>query len=646
MPRPPRTPETVSVDTVAALLDLIVADDAAGSSVHAALAAQSLSTDATGRLELQAEQVRATFRRWRRREQELSAILAGVREISELRDVDTLLERIVDRARGLLGADVAYLTGHHDNALRVRTTSGVIAPELRHLVVPVGVGLASRVVTQRTPQWTSAYHANLAVPHGDEVDEAVSAEGLHSLLGVPLLAGTEVLGALFAANRTTYEFSPDEIALLGAFADHAAIVLQTARLLEATQSAAAAAREATTVLSDNLAATERASSVHEDLTSVVVSGGSAREIADTLSRSLGRRVVILGRDLMPVADSPFAGSRESTAGEPASPHPSRRLREAIERSRHSGRCVPLDPDGVRDDVAVAVVSDESVLGALIVGPGDRALGAVERRTAERAAQIMALVTLKQDAIADAENRASEEILADLLHPRTQGTDHVTVRARGRGIHLEQVRSVLVVVVPAEARRQSLSIVRTLASSILVGEDNGLLVALSGTADACAAAHALRQHLSRESASGVLVVAGHPIRSVEQVPACFESARQCAGLLERMGRVDGVVDVRAYAPYLAMFGSGGGDPRAFIDVVIGPVLQWDVEHEGGLMPTLSVFIDTQSSPTRAARLLHVHVNTVLQRLERITSLLGEDWREPEHLFRISVAARMHSLIHDQ
>ena len=96
----------------------------------------------------------------------------------------------------------------------------------------------------------------------------------------------------------------------------------------------------------------------------------------------------------------------------------------------------------------------------------------------------------------------------------------------------------------------------------------------------------------------------------------------------------------------MFGSGGGDPRAFIDVVIGPVLRWDSEREGELMTTLSAFVDAQSSPTRSARQLHVHVNTVLQRLERITSLLGDDWREPEHLFRISVAARMHSLIHDQ
>ena len=629
--------ESVSVETVSALLDLVVANDASGASIRQALAEADLSATAADRLAQQADQVRSSFQHWRRREQELSAILAGVRELAELRDVDTLLERIVDRARGLLGADVAYLTGHHDNALRVRTTSGVIAPELRELVVPVGVGLASRVVTQRTPQWTSAYHENRAVPHGEGVDAAVTAEGLRSLLGVPLLAGTEVLGALFAANRTTYEFSPDEIALLGAFADHAAVVLQTARLLEATQSAAEEAREATSVLAENLAATERASRVHEDLTSVVVEGGSAREIAETLSHSLDRRVLVLGRDLLPVADAPFVRPGEAPTAEPSPP-----VLEAIERSRHSGRCVPV-AQGDEVEHAVTVVSDDALLGAILLGPGERELGPVEQRTAERAAQITALVTLKQDAIVDAENRVSGEILTDLLHPRTRDTTGVTARGRGRGIHLERVRSLVVLAVPAGERRRCLGIVRALPTSILVGEEDGLLVALTSDGDPPTVAGATRQQLTRRHATRVLAVAGSAIGDVDQVSTSFATAHRCAGLLERMGRDDGVVDVRAYAPYLAMFGADGPDPREFIDVVIGPLLTRDDTHGGDLVATLTAYLDAQSSPTRAARALHVHVNTVLQRLERITSLLGEGWREPEALFRISVATRLHALV---
>jgi DNA-binding PucR family transcriptional regulator len=41
----------------------------------------------------------------------------------------------------------------------------------------------------------------------------------------------------------------------------------------------------------------------------------------------------------------------------------------------------------------------------------------------------------------------------------------------------------------------------------------------------------------------------------------------------------------------------------------------------------------------ARVLHVHKNTVIQRLDRIAELLGEDWQQPDRLFRLGVAVRV-------
>ncbi|KRF15508.1 hypothetical protein ASG90_12535 [Nocardioides sp. Soil797] len=628
-------PTGVSVDAVRKVLDLITSDNLATSNIHAVLASEPISAEAAAQLEAQAEQVRGSLWRWKRREQEISAILAGIRELVELRDVDTLLERLVDRARGLMGADVAYLTEHHDDALKVRTTSGVVAPELRDLLVPVGMGLASKVVKHRTPQWTSAYQKTRDIPHESGIDDAVAAEGLVSLLGVPLLAGTEVLGALFAANRTTYEFSPDEVALLSAFADHAAIVLQTARLLEAARSSTQQAREATEVLAGNLAAMERSTRVHEDLTSVVVGGGSSREIAATLSSALDRRVVVLDRNLSPTADA---------LGTPSPEAPSEAVRAAIHESRQSGQCVRISPDSDEHDFAVAVVSDDAVLGALLLGPGELEFGAVERRTVERAAQIMALVTLKQDAVTDAENRVSDELITDVLNPRTPDNEGILARARGRGMHLDRVRSVVVAVVPPDVRRLALDALRQLPETVLAGEEHELLVALSTGEDAQAVATEARHRLARYPDSPALLIAAPPVHSVDGLPTAYETARRCAGLLDTLGRVDGVVDAHAYKPYLAMFGAGDDELLGFIDAMIGPVLRWDLQRDGELLTTLHTYLDTQASPTAAARQLHVHVNTVLQRLERITTLLGDDWREPDPLFRISVAVRLHTLIH--
>ena len=38
-------------------------------------------------------------------------------------------------------------------------------------------------------------------------------------------------------------------------------------------------------------------------------------------------------------------------------------------------------------------------------------------------------------------------------------------------------------------------------------------------------------------------------------------------------------------------------------------------------------------------LHIHANTVTQRLDRVTQLLGPDWRDPVRLLDVQLALQM-------
>ena len=50
----------------------------------------------------------------------------------------------------------------------------------------------------------------------------------------------------------------------------------------------------------------------------------------------------------------------------------------------------------------------------------------------------------------------------------------------------------------------------------------------------------------------------------------------------------------------------------------------------------------SSPRHAATKLHVHVNTVAQRLDRIGELLGTDWQDPNRALQIQLALHLRHL----
>lgn len=634
-------PGRVSVGGVTRLLEVVGVDNAKDApSVRSLLAQEPVSSSDLEEIEEAVVRLRASRSRWRRREQELSAILSGVRELGEVRDVDQLLDRLVGRARELMMADVAYLTERTGDHLKVRTTSGVVAAALRGLFVPTGMGLASKIVATRSPQWTSVYQEAQDIPHEAGIDEAVADEGLVSLLGVPLLVGGEVQGALFAAYRSTYQFSADEVALLGVFADHAAVVLQTARLLENAHARADEAREATEGLQRNLAAMERASAVHEDLTSVVVRGGSSQGVAATLSSALGRRVVILDRDLRAVADAPGSGSAQE--GEVTGADCPSGVEAAIGESRLNGVCVRVRSAGSDFHHAVAVVLEDRLLGALLFGPGELDLGAVERRTIERAAHIVALVTLQQDAISEAENRIVDSLVSDIVATDGEHNASLGVRVSAHGVRLSELRSVVVAAMPGRVQRVNLRSIQQLGSASIAGHKDGVLVVLSSTQDGMSLAREVRQRLVPAVTAQALLVAGPPTADSSDLAAAFGAAYGCVRLLGKLGRQDDLVDARAYEPYRSMFGSDEADPLGFIAAVIGPVLQWDERRGGDLLATLAAFVETNARPTATSRSLHVHINTVLQRLERITQLLGDGWRDPECFFRVSVAVRLHAL----
>ena len=81
---------------------------------------------------------------------------------------------------------------------------------------------------------------------------------------------------------------------------------------------------------------------------------------------------------------------------------------------------------------------------------------------------------------------------------------------------------------------------------------------------------------------------------------------------------------------------------FVAAVLGPVLDYDRERGAALVETLAAWFDAGGSLRATAEALHVHPNTVGQRLDRVGSLLGDDWRAPARGLDLQLALRLHRL----
>src|SRR5689334_4418580 len=229
--------------------------------------------------------IREQMERQRQREAEMSALYETASDLTAIRDVDEILTAIVRRARSLLHADMTYLSlnDEADGASYMKVTDGALTPEFRRLRLPLGTGLLGLVAQAGEPYFTEDYQADARFVHREFIDTAVAGEQIRAILGVPLTVGGTVIGALLAVHRRVRPFPPGEVALLTAFASHAAVALENARLFEE-------ASEANAELRTRSEATERAAHAHDLLTDLLVRGGGVDEVAAVLADVLGGRL--------------------------------------------------------------------------------------------------------------------------------------------------------------------------------------------------------------------------------------------------------------------------------------------------------------------------------------------------------------------
>jgi DNA-binding PucR family transcriptional regulator len=95
-------------------------------------------------------------------------------------------------------------------------------------------------------------------------------------------------------------------------------------------------------------------------------------------------------------------------------------------------------------------------------------------------------------------------------------------------------------------------------------------------------------------------------------------------------------------FIGLVLSAEPDIGAFVDATVGEVLRYDEARGTDLLGTLESYFGAGGNLARASEALHVHVNTVTQRLQRIGYLLGDDWQRPTRMLELQLALRLHRL----
>ncbi|MGO3023247.1 MAG: helix-turn-helix domain-containing protein [Brevibacterium sp.] len=576
----------------------------------------------------------ATMTRWKQKDRERSALLESASELIRVRDTEKLLQKLVDRARTLIGCDIAYLSQYYPETddLRVQASRGAISANLKELRVPPGVGLAGQVVRDRAAQWTSNYDLT-RLPHERRVDSAVKAERMESLLGVPMVVDGEVLGALFAANRYPHDFTTDEITLLSALADHASVVLKTAQLMGDLAEAAQASAEAEETAAAQASTLQRLVEVEEQLTQLVLQGQGVPAVLDAISELLEADVSVVDSGRLDSPNFPadellFDGITVDNAD----------VRTALSHSRATGRSAQVA--GAQHLYVASVASHRRQHSALFVRFNDEPADG-DANIVAQAAQTLALIRMNEQARADAENRVRGELAVDII-AGTRDLSELEARSRTGSFSLSGPWRLMTIQGDIENDdRIAARLVRVEPRILMTQRSPGITVLLPS---AVIRDRPTLDTLFEESGAleSSLVIISDTDYDRKQLRTAEDEMWSCIRILNSLGISEGIFPPEDFAPYTAMFGTAPEQTERFMHRMLEPLRRWDRTHSAELLSTLREYFESGMSIRRTATQMSVHVNTVKQRLERADLVLGQEWRTPERAFRLQVALRLEKL----
>jgi GAF domain-containing protein len=593
-------------------------------------------------------------------EGQLQALFETASELSSNLELETVLTAIVERVQAVANAPVSYIMLVDEDAeqIAMRVTLGTEQPAFTGLRLKLGGGLGGRVAARQRPFYTSGYLDDDRFEHDPEVDAVVRNEGVRSILGAPMSVSQRFVGVLFVADRAVRVFSEAEVGLVTSLASHAATAIRNADLYDHARSALADLARSNAVVQTQNMRLQRAEALHARLSGAVLEGKGLRDIVELTASVTGGQLLAFDRrhQLIARAGEPgdAFGRRLIAAG---TADVAKDLPQLLAGGDGSTVCLqPSGPFRRHTWLVAPIVADEVPLGSVWLSLKEAEV-ADARPLFDQATRVVALELLKERAVAEVHRRLGRELLDDLLGGHARADDGMAKLAAEMGVDLDRphrlVRIDLVAqhsspeatadlghapeALVAVLRRQSWCRFAARYSQAVVavvdGETLDLVDHLRATLTPVADAHERR----------LKAAVTPPCNRVEDYRKFFLAAGRVLALV-RGNSSASVVDLAdAWVLSLVFRGDDGGEMASFVEAQLDQLILHDEQHGLGLVETLDAYLQADLSPTRTAAALHVHVNTVYYRLQRLRELLGERFTEPRRALDLRVALLAHQML---
>jgi DNA-binding PucR family transcriptional regulator/putative methionine-R-sulfoxide reductase with GAF domain len=560
---------------------------------------------------------------------------------------DALLGLIIQETTGALGTDVCsvYLWDPQRQALVLTATNGLSGKAIGRAQMRLGEGITGWVAQQREPLAVADVRVEPRFKWMPGVDQA----RFVSMLSIPILAGPRVVGVLNVQTERRRIFDQPDIDFLLALAGQVAGILERSELHRR--------------LELQLNEIRLSQDIHTRFTRLALSGAGLPSILAAVETLAGCHVGLYDPDGYRLAVS---GARVRGGALP----PRIEVPAGL-TSAEAGDQVVSERDG---RILVPLHAGEGLLAVLMAVPATEVEEAIRRRALEHGATVLALELAKERAAAEVERRLRGDLLEDLVRRRHAPGEakRLAEQAERLGFRISDTTWLLLLEPDDEAAATALGsratqdrlnaslsdlTRRRFAGSLVTTRSSGITLLLPGDekADAAAEFTALQRFgelllqtvetVSRGTNMSLGI--GNRTRSVDDLPRAHEEARQALRLAHRGGRRRQVTSYRGLGAFRLLLEIERPEAlNRYVDEMLGPLARYEESRDTPLIATLEELIAAHWNQREAARRLHIHINTLLYRIQRIEQLSGFSLGDAETRVALAVAMRARTLLPEE
>ncbi|MBU8906321.1 helix-turn-helix domain-containing protein [Desertibacillus haloalkaliphilus] len=587
----------------------------------------------------------------RQKNKEISLLMAGIRDITSSLDKEYVLTQIIKNALTVIpNGETGFLMLYDPSIERLVPKTAVgFNQKINHFTTKIGEGITGKVFEDgkaRIYDTNSKIYqdmSNLSKENFDILHASLSDHfNIRTAIGVPVSVNKERIGVLVVHQfNSVCKLSMDDVKILQGFADQAAIAIQNARLYSEVKVRLHEITKLSEQLREKNEFLQKRNKIHETLTEFSLKNQGVENIINEISRMIDSDVYFMSyleNDYYPM---------KIRKRPPLSINEIMLISVGDKKSKY----FDVFEEGNSESYYVYPIVNGSIfLGSFIVS-NHPPLSKLAKVTIEQGAALLALELIRKQTLTEIQYKKTREFFNDILENKDE--DYLQQKGNELGLNVSDYLFCVIFQTPQQDDVQKLettmhrliSMIKKIMSNVdfVIYATNNQVVLLLSTSHPDTH-KVVRNNLDMFVKDWITVEKtpcqigiGNLYKGIIHVKKSYREAEKALTYLVSHKK-SGVMFYKDMGLNRLFLNQDSREINVFIQEVFEP-LKSEVAKRNELEETLVTYISMNKSVNATAKKLHIHTNTLYQRLRKVEKLLNIDFNNTEDTLKVQLACHM-------